>query len=152
MTRAARTFLALSISLSIPGFWEGGRSLQSHLHAVVLPKVAPAEVASKPVYRLEKVADGIYCAIGTGAINVICNSAVIIGEDEVVIVDSGTSPRAARALRKELKNITSKPVRYLVNTHFHFDHTFGNQAFPSDSGVRCGSEGGTSQPRSGGVI
>jgi glyoxylase-like metal-dependent hydrolase (beta-lactamase superfamily II) len=138
VTRAVRTFLALSIFFSILGFWEVGRFFPSGLHAVVLPQapeVAPAEVASKPVYRFEKVADGIYCAIGTGAINVICNSAVIIGEDEVVIVDSGTSPRAARALLKELKTITSKPVRYLVNTHFHFDHTFGNQAFPSDVSI-----------------
>jgi glyoxylase-like metal-dependent hydrolase (beta-lactamase superfamily II) len=90
---------------------------------------------SQAAYRFEKVAEGVYCAIGTGAINVMCNSAVILGDDGVLIVDSGATPHAARALLAELKSITSKPVRYLVNTHFHFDHTFGNQAFPPDVAI-----------------
>lgn len=73
--------------------------------------------------------------MGTGAINVICNSTVIVGENQVMIVDSGASPRAARALLEETKAYTSKPVRYVVNTHFHFDHTLGNAAFPSDVSI-----------------
>jgi cyclase len=57
------------------------------------------------------------------------NSAVIVNRDDIVIVDSHISPASARAMVSELKAISDKPVRFLVNTHFHYDHTNGNQAF-----------------------
>jgi glyoxylase-like metal-dependent hydrolase (beta-lactamase superfamily II) len=63
--------------------------------------------------------------------NVGSNSAVIVNRDDVVIVDSHISPESGRAMLQELKAITDKPVRFLVNTHFHYDHTNGNQAFPA---------------------
>lgn len=135
MLRTARTSLLILFFTSLSVFWEEGKHPEFDLRAVVLSQPAEAarfRASSKPVYRFEKIADGVYCAIGTGTVNVMCNSAVILGENEVLIVDSGASPRAGRALIEELKTITPKPVRYLVNTHFHFDHTFGNQAFPSD--------------------
>jgi glyoxylase-like metal-dependent hydrolase (beta-lactamase superfamily II) len=47
----------------------------------------------------------------------------------VLIVDTGTTPAAARALEEDLKKITDKPVRKVVNTHFHYDHTDGNSVF-----------------------
>src|SRR3954467_5914533 len=81
-------------------------------------------------YRFQQVAPGIYSAIGTGAMNVGSNSAVIVNADDVVIVDSHISPASGRAMLQELRSITDKPVRFLVNTHFHYDHTNGNQAFP----------------------
>jgi len=46
-----------------------------------------------------------------------------------VVVDSHSKPSAARALYKEIQGITNKPVRKLVNTHFHFDHWQGNQIY-----------------------
>ena len=46
-----------------------------------------------------------------------------------MLVDSSVSPEAARALIADIKTLTSKPVRYVVNTHFHFDHAHGNQIF-----------------------
>ena len=73
---------------------------------------------------------GVYSAIGTGSMNVGSNSAVIVNRDEVMIVDSHISPESGRAMLQELKAITNKPVRFLVNTHFHYDHANGNQAFP----------------------
>ena len=62
--------------------------------------------------------------------NVGSNSAVIVNRDDVMIVDSHISPESGRAMLQELKAITDKPVRFLINTHFHYDHTNGNQAFP----------------------
>src|SRR5947207_15476201 len=50
-------------------------------------------------------------------------------DDGVVVVDSHSKPSAARALYKEIQGITNKPVRKLVNTHFHFDHWQGNQIY-----------------------
>jgi len=80
-------------------------------------------------YRFQQIAPGIYSALGTGAMNVGSNSAVIVDRDGVVIVDSHISPESARAMLQELNAITDKPVRFLINTHFHYDHANGNQVF-----------------------
>jgi glyoxylase-like metal-dependent hydrolase (beta-lactamase superfamily II) len=80
-------------------------------------------------FRFNQIKDGIYLAIGTGTLSVVGNSAVIVNEDDVVVVDDHVSPAAAWVLLEELKDITDKPVRYVINTHFHFDHAHGNQVF-----------------------
>jgi glyoxylase-like metal-dependent hydrolase (beta-lactamase superfamily II) len=57
------------------------------------------------------------------------NAAIIEGDTDVLVVDSHVTPGGAWALREELKAVTSKPIRYVVNTHFHFDHSHGNQIY-----------------------
>src|SRR6202161_1060604 len=80
------------------------------------------------VYKFEKVADGVYYATGgTGS-----NNVVIVNDRDVLLVDDGTTPAAARALLADMKLITDKPVRWVVNTHFHYDHTDGNSVFGPD--------------------
>ncbi len=86
-------------------------------------------------YRFNKVADGVYHAVGTGALAVVGNSSVIVNDDDVIVVDDHVSPAAAWVLLQELKDITSKPVRTVVNTHFHFDHAHGNQIFDKDVAI-----------------
>lgn len=86
----------------------------------------------RPAFEFTEVVDGIYHARGTENLPVWCNAAVIINESDVVIVDSHISPAAAAALLDELQEITQKPVRYVINTHFHFDHVYGNQFYPAD--------------------
>ena len=81
-------------------------------------------------YRFEKVADGVFCAIASGVPYYVANSAVIVGDDGVLLVDTGAGPNEARVLRDGIRTITDRPVRYVVDTHFHFDHALGNQAFP----------------------
>jgi glyoxylase-like metal-dependent hydrolase (beta-lactamase superfamily II) len=88
-----------------------------------------AQTTGQAAYRFQQIAPGIYSAIGTGALNAGSNSAVIVNRDDVVIVDSHISPESAAAMLRELPSITDKPVRFLVNTHFHYDHTNGNQVF-----------------------
>ena len=85
--------------------------------------------APQAAYRFQQVVPGVFSAIGTGAMNVGSNSAVIVDADDVLIVDSHISPASGRAMLQELRSITDKPVRFLVNTHFHYDHVNGNQAF-----------------------
>src|SRR5260370_14392870 len=63
------------------------------------------------------------------------NNVAIIGQRDVLVVDTGTSPAAARAFLEDLKAITSKPVRYVVNTHFHYDHTDGNQVYAGKADI-----------------
>src|SRR5436190_4945621 len=83
-------------------------------------------------HRFEKVADGIYYATASGAMTVGANSPIIVTGDEAFIVDSQITPAAARALVADLKAVTPKPVRYVVDSHYHYDHLFGNQVFPQD--------------------
>ncbi|HET7085279.1 MAG TPA: MBL fold metallo-hydrolase [Rhizomicrobium sp.] len=89
-------------------------------------------------YKFEKIADGVYYATaeynGTefpfgsnpffGA-----NLVVIVNTDDVLVVDTGTTPRSARAFVADIKRLTDKPVRTVVNTHWHYDHTDGNSIF-----------------------
>lgn len=78
------------------------------------------------------VADGVYHVAGTGAVNVMSNSMLVVGEHDLLLVDSHVTPNAARALIDAVRSVSEKPVRYLVNTHYHFDHAHGNQVFPPE--------------------
>ena len=58
------------------------------------------------------------------------NIGVVLGEDGVLLIDTRESHEAAGELADELRTLTSKPVRWIVNTHWHWDHVFGNAVFP----------------------
>jgi glyoxylase-like metal-dependent hydrolase (beta-lactamase superfamily II) len=87
---------------------------------------------SGKAFRFNKVADGVYHAVGTGSLTIVGNGAIIVNDEDVVVVDDHVSPAAAWVLLEELKEITNKPVRTVINTHFHFDHAHGNQVFGND--------------------
>ncbi len=84
-------------------------------------------------HTFDEIAPGVYFATGGDAVTVGSNSLVVVNDDDVLIVDSHISPSAARALMASVKTITDKPVRTLVNSHYHYDHANGNQVF--DKGV-----------------
>jgi cyclase len=83
-------------------------------------------------HRFEKIADGIYYATASGTMNVGANSPVIVAGNETVVIDSETSPAAGRALVQDIKVFTDKPVKFVIDSHFHYDHLFGNQVFGPD--------------------
>ena len=58
------------------------------------------------------------------------NIGVVVGEDGVLLIDTRESHEAARELSSELRTLTHHPVRWIVNTHWHWDHVFGNYVFP----------------------
>ena len=68
-------------------------------------------------HRFEKVAEGIYYATASGTMTVGANSPILVNDAEALIIDSEITPAAARALVADLKAITSKPVRYVVDSH-----------------------------------
>src|SRR5881394_4118356 len=88
-------------------------------------------LAADDLFDIKPVADGVYAAIAKPAYKVNCNAAIILFGDSVLVVDTHSKPSAARSLIEQIKKITDKPVRYVVNTHFHWDHYQGNQAYPS---------------------
>ena len=78
-----------------------------------------------------KIAEGIYTIRHKDAPDTFPqgNTTVIIGDREVLVVDSCYLPSSAREDIADIRGWTNKPVRYLVNTHWHFDHTMGNGAY-----------------------
>src|SRR5688572_27431752 len=92
------------------------------------PRPAGTTFSGK-AFRFNKVTEGVYHAIGTGALTVVGNSTVLVNDRDVIVVDDHVSPAAAWVLLEEIKALTDKPVTTVINTHFHFDHAHGNQIF-----------------------
>ncbi|MBI1750749.1 MAG: MBL fold metallo-hydrolase [Acidobacteria bacterium] len=92
---------------------------------------APAGLAQS--FDIVKVADGVYAAIGHAG--VFSNGAFIVNQDDVLVVDAHLRPSWAKDLIAEIRKTTNKPVRYVVNTHWHNDHVQGNQAYVSVFGA-----------------
>jgi len=113
------------------------RVMITGLMTIVCVGVARPADSSKSLSRtVTKIAEGVYTIRHKDAPDTFPqgNTTVIIGEREVLVVDSCYLPSAAREDIAEIRKWTGKPVRYLVNTHWHFDHTMGNgtywDAFP----------------------
>ncbi|MBS1576222.1 MAG: MBL fold metallo-hydrolase [Bacteroidetes bacterium] len=85
-------------------------------------------------YDIEKITADVY--VLKPVINeyrwVTANIVVIVGEDDIVVVDSGLLPDAAREAIREIRKISNKPVRQLLNTHWHGDHWQGNEVFAKE--------------------
>lgn len=96
------------------------------------PMVMPPVPGSLPAHRFEKVAEGVYYATATGSVTIGSNAVVIVNDEDVLLVDPGITPAAATTFIADVKTLTSKPVKYVVDTHYHYDHAFGNQVFGPD--------------------
>lgn len=84
---------------------------------------------SKVDIKVSRVAGTVYMLEGKGG-----NIGVSVGEDGIVIVDDQFAPLADK-IKAALKGITDKPVRFVINTHYHFDHTGGNAIFQREAPV-----------------
>ena len=109
------------------------RSVVLLISIYVLPFILWAQdrIVESETHRFVEVAKGVWHVSGNGKIHTMSNAMVLVGEFDTLVVDSHVTPSAARTLLDSLAVITDKPVRYLVNSHDHFDHAHGNQSFPS---------------------
>src|SRR5580700_5817328 len=91
---------------------------------------AQAPTATKKLFDIQKIADGVYFALAHPQALTNCNASIFVNSQDVLVVDAHSKPSAAASLIAQIKKeVTTKPVRYLVNTHFHWDHSQGDAAY-----------------------
>lgn len=112
---------------------------------MTLSACAHAEV-SNANFTIEDAGDGIYIHHGIhqdideGYHGDICNQSFIVGSKGVAVVDTGGSLVVGKKLREAIRKVTALPVLYVINTHVHPDHIYGNAAFMADKPQFVGHE------------
>lgn len=130
---------ALEMCLSEEGarHLSGCRAMQrrAFLAAMAGAVASPVAALADGLVRLDRIGDGVYACqgldqmMGQENLGAVCNVGVVVGRDAVALIDSGGSLAHARAIIAALETVSPLPVRYVVNTHMHPDHIFGNAAF-----------------------
>ena len=89
---------------------------------------APSDEPS--LFDIQMVAPGVYFAHARPQAMVNCNAAIFVRSKDVVVVDAHSKPSAAASIIRQIRrDVSGKPVRYVINTHFHWDHTQGDHAY-----------------------
>jgi cyclase len=82
---------------------------------------------------LTKIAEDVYAYVnvtGAGPQNSFgANAGAIIGKDAILVIDTLISSKEAKRLIRDIRAVSDKPIKYVINTHYHLDHTFGNSEF-----------------------
>ena len=104
--------------------------------ALCLADALPIAQAAPGIY----VHHGLHKDIDAGYGGDICNIGFIVGSKGVAVIDSGGSPKIGGQLREAIRKVTDLPILYVINTHVHPDHIFGNAAFKADHPTFVGHE------------
>ncbi|MBI4166444.1 MAG: MBL fold metallo-hydrolase [Acidobacteria bacterium] len=91
----------------------------------------PNLAAADQLFDVQPVVPSVWAAIARPQYKVNCNASIIELDDGLLVVDTHSKPSAARALIEQIKTISNKPVRFVVDTRFHWDHYQGNAAYLS---------------------
>jgi cyclase len=119
-SHSRRSFLA--------GALGGSVLAQAVVRAAEARALASDSLAS--LFEIEKVTDGVYAAVALPAAIINCNAVIFENANDLMIVDTHSVPSATAALAAQIRReVSPKPVAYIVNTHFHLDHVFGNPAY-----------------------
>jgi quinoprotein relay system zinc metallohydrolase 2 len=112
------------------------------LFVILLPQI----MFAAPVLSVNQVAPGTYVHWGVQEFSdtknhgAIANIGFIVGQRCVAVIDTGGNPEQGRALKNAIENTTSKPICYVINTHVHPDHIYGNSAFKNTGAKFVGHE------------
>lgn len=115
-----------------------GLTIATVLTVVIWQPQAPAQSAKLTLddagLRMAKISDHVYSLIASTDFPpkdenaAICNGGIVIGSEGVLVVDPFQTEALANLLFETVKTLTDQPIRYVVNSHYHFDHTGGNAA------------------------
>ncbi|HEX7723399.1 MAG TPA: MBL fold metallo-hydrolase [Pyrinomonadaceae bacterium] len=94
------------------------------VHPIRTEAVAPK---AEDDFQIVKVADGVYAAIAKPGGLASGNAGFVIGQDGVLVFDTFSTPVAIEELIAEIQSLTKLPIKFAVNSHYHLDHTGGNQ-------------------------
>lgn len=103
-----------------------------------------SNVKTHDEFPLQNLGDGIYVHQGIhldideGYQGDICNISFVVGDKGVAVIDTGGSLKVGNQLRTAIKKVTDKPILYVINTHVHPDHIYGNAAFKQDNPLFVG--------------
>lgn len=112
----------------------GGALTGASVMELAWHRAAWARAAAPPdeddLFDIQKAAEGVYFAHARPQTVINCNAAIFVRSKDVVVVDAHSKPSAAASIIRQIsRQVTDKPVRYVINTHFHWDHTQGNRAY-----------------------
>ena len=82
------------------------------------------------LFEIEKLAPGVFAAIAKPQVILNCNAVIFEQTNDLLVVDTHSKPSAVAALVQQIeRQVSKRPVRYIVNSHFHWDHTQGAHAY-----------------------
>lgn len=105
-----------------------------------------AKASEPPGFSVENISNGVYVHHGkhldidTGYQGDICNLSFVVGSKGVAVIDTGGSLKVGNQLREAIRKVTPLPVLYVINTHVHPDHIYGNAAFVPDKAQFVGHD------------
>jgi cyclase len=122
--------LALSLLFSIDVLQS---ALPTNVQATQTPTEPPKADPLHPArnFTVQKLAEGVYAVLRQDlpGLMVDANNVFIINDDDVIVVDANGAPSITKEVLAALRKLTDKPVRYVINTHWHDDHIIGNPVY-----------------------